>query len=111
MKKAVLGLIVGSMVFSTGAFAQPTPSEQPDVTADVAQPVLFSGQTEWVALMKRQAQARKVLNDTQQAEREDLLKKHPELAARVAAQEKAMKERAQKRKAEMAQAEKDKQKK
>ncbi len=86
MRKTVLGLIVGSMVFSAAAFAAPAPK--------------LPGQVEYSALMKKQSEARKALGEQQMAERNAFLKNYPELSASVAAQEQAAKERAAKRKAE-----------
>ena len=88
MKRTVLGFVVASMVFSSSVFAQTPPPAAPP-----------AGQQEWVALMKKQSEARKALNDQLNTEREAFLKSHPEVAAIIEAQMKAAKERAAQRKA------------
>ncbi|MBF0122454.1 MAG: hypothetical protein HQL21_03460 [Candidatus Omnitrophica bacterium] len=100
MKKAVLGLLVGFVIFSGVSFAQTAAPVK--LAAVKVQPAPLPGQVEWAALMKKQGEARKALNDQLMVERDAFLAKYPELSARIKAQEKAAKERAEKRKAEKA---------
>lgn len=100
MKKVVLGVIAGSMMFAGVSFAQ-APAKPAQGQAKPVQAQL-PGQAEFSALMKKQGEARKALNDQLLAERDAFLKNYPELAARIAEQEKAAKERAEKKRAEAA---------
>ena len=68
---------------------------------DDGQPVLgrpaqLPGQAEYNAFLKKQGEALKAFRDQQLVERDAFLKNYPELAARIAEQEKAAKERADK---------------
>ena len=96
MGKIVLGLVMGIMFISVGAWAQ-TPvnlrSSTDTSKGSRAVPVrVFPSQMEgwkdWVALMKKQSQERKALNDQLSAERDQFLKDHPQLAGFMETQKK-----------------------
>ncbi len=101
MKKVFLGVVAALMVLPAMSFAQPAASTEPAAAQAIVRPDQFAGQAEWSALMKKQAEARKALNEQLNAERDAFLKANPEVAARIEEQMKLAKERALAHKAAM----------
>ena len=101
MTKAILGLFMTAMIFSTMSFAQTDATQSSIKALQTVSPTQLPGWLDWMALMKKQRLERKALNDRLKSERDAFFKNHPEIAARVEEQMKKAKESAEKRKAQM----------
>ncbi|MBF0331022.1 MAG: hypothetical protein HQL17_03735 [Candidatus Omnitrophica bacterium] len=97
MKKSVLGLVVVSMVFSGVVFAQSAATDLPAVAQPAAMEAQSPAKLEWAALMKKQMEERRTLNDQLKAERDLFLQNHPDLAAFVEEETKAAQARRKQR--------------